>query len=37
MLRAMLEAGAVREMLASLQGEKCSLAIRLGGTGSLAP
>lgn len=33
-LRAMLEAGAVREVLVSRHDEKWSLAIRLGGTGS---
>jgi hypothetical protein len=33
-LRAMLEAGAVREVLVSRHNEKWSLAIRLGGAGS---
>lgn len=33
-LRAMLEAGAVREVLVSRHGEQWSLAIRLGGPGS---
>ena len=33
-LRAMLEAGAVREVLASRQNDKLGLAIRLGGVGS---
>ena len=33
-LRAMLEGGAVREVLVSRHGEKWGLAIRLGGAGS---
>ena len=33
-LRAMLEAGAVREVLVSRQDEKWSVAVRLGGAGS---
>ncbi|KFE51719.1 hypothetical protein IV02_11060 [Pseudomonas syringae] len=33
-LRAMLEAGAVRDVLVSRQDEKWSLAVRLGGAGS---
>jgi hypothetical protein len=33
-LRVMLEGGAVREVLVSLQDEKWTLAIRLGGAGS---
>ena len=33
-LRAMLDAGAVREVLASRQDDKWGLAIRLGGAGS---
>lgn len=33
-LRAMLEAGAVREVLVSRQGDQWGLAIRLGGAGS---
>ena len=35
-LRAMLEGGAVREVLVSRHGEKWGLAIRLGGAGALA-